>query len=149
VTGLATAGVGREQIIGRWPGVGEAIVAAGFLAVHAFPMRWRGTSLGGLNLFTVEAVTLSAESAALAQNFADFATLAILQPDTVAESVLVERMTAALDARVVIEQAKGVLAYTHGLDMDAAYDELVRVARSRRTTLGIAASQVVHEAQAR
>ncbi|WP_051640355.1 GAF and ANTAR domain-containing protein [Cellulomonas sp. URHE0023] len=148
-TGQATHGIGRDDILGRWPDVGQAILDAGFLAVHAFPMVWRGRALGGLNLFSVEAAELSATSAALAQNFADYATLAILQPEVVAEEVLAERMSAALDGRVVIEQAKGVLAFQQGLDMGSAYEELVRLSRTRRATLAQVASDVLRAAQTR
>jgi transcriptional regulator with GAF, ATPase, and Fis domain len=148
-TGRATQGVGAEEIVARWSHVGEAIVKAGFLAVHAFPMRWRGKTLGGLNLFSVRAEHLDATSAALAQNFADFATLAVLQPAALADDVLAGRMAAALEGRVIIEQAKGVIAYTKGLDMSEAYDELVQQARAQSTTLGQAAAAVVREAQSR
>jgi GAF domain-containing protein len=148
-TGRATHGIGREDILSRWPDVGRAILDAGFLAVHAFPMVWRGKALGGLNLFSVGADELSADSAALGQYFADFATLAILQPEAVADQVLEERMTVALEGRVVIEQAKGVIAQLQGLDMAESYEELVRRARSNRWTLVQAASDVIRQAHAR
>ena len=148
-TGRSTQGIGRDEILARWPEVGEAILDAGFLAVHAFPMVWRGRALGGLNLFSVGADELDAASSALAQNFADFATLAILQPEVVADEVLEERMAAALEGRVVIEQAKGVIAHLEGLDMAASYEELVRLARSNRSTLVQAATEVIRGAQSR
>ena len=148
-TGRATRGVGRAEIVSSWGDVGEAIVAAGFLAVHAFPMHWRGKALGGLNLFSAHAESLDATSTELAQNFADFATLAVLQPDSLSDEVLAERMASALDGRVTIEQAKGVLAYRLGLDMASAYDELSRIAQERRSTLGQAAADIVREARTR
>jgi GAF domain-containing protein len=148
-TGRATQGVGEAEIVARWADVGEAIVKAGFQAVHAFPMRWRGRALGGLNLFSVRPDDLDPTSAALAQNFADFATLAVLQPEALADDVLAGRMNAALEGRVIIEQAKGVIAYTKGLDMSDAYDDLVQLARAQSSTLGQAAAAVVREAQSR
>jgi hypothetical protein len=148
-TGRAARGVGKDDLVARWADVGEAIVDAGFLAVHAFPMRWRGQALGALNLFSVDADPLDAAASALAQNFADFATLAVLQPEVLADDVLADRMVAALEGRVIIEQAKGVIAYVRGVDMSAAYDELVGRARAQGWTLGQAAHEVVREAQAR
>ena len=148
-TGRATQGIGRDEILARWPDVGRAIVDAGFLAVHAFPMIWRGRALGGLNLFSTGADELGVASAVLAQNFADFATLAILQPEAVADEVVEERMSAALEGRVVIEQAKGVIAHLQGLDMAASYDELVNLARANRWTLVQASAEVIRGAHAR
>ena len=148
-SGEPTDGVGGAQIVERWPEVGQAIVDAGFHAVHAFPMRWRGAALGGLNLFSTSAGALDEGSRALAQNFADFATLAIVQPDALAYGDLVQKVTDALEGRILVEQAKGVLAYTRGLNMAAAYDELVARASSRHATLGVVAAEVLREAQRR
>src|SRR4051794_41891838 len=46
-TGEPVSANGEAEITGRWPDVGAAIVAAGFLGVHAFPMTWRGAGGGG------------------------------------------------------------------------------------------------------
>lgn len=148
-TGEPTAAVGRVQIVERWPDVGQEIVDAGFGSVHAFPMRWRGHAIGGLNLFAVAEEELSEASGVLAQSFADFATLAIVQPAALADEDLTERITAALEGRVVVEQAKGVLAFQLGLDMAAAYDELLARSASNGTTLAQVAHNVVRAAQAR
>ena len=48
----------------------------------------------------------------------------------------------ALDSRVTIEQAKGVLAERFGLDPDAAFDVLRRAARSNRVALHDLAASV-------
>lgn len=148
-TGEPTRAVGRVQIVERWPHVGQEIVDAGFGSVHVFPMHWRGHAIGGLNLFAVAEEELSAASGVLAQSFADFATLAIVQPVALADDDLTERITAALEGRVVIEQAKGVLAFQLGLDMAAAYDELLSRTAANGTTLAQVAENVVRAAQAR
>jgi hypothetical protein len=112
-------------------------------------MHWRGHAIGGLNLFAVAEEGLSAASSVLAQSFADFATLAIVQPVSLGDDDLAERITAALEGRVVVEQAKGVLAHQLGLDMSAAYDELVARSASNGSTLAQLAQDVIRSAQAR
>lgn len=148
-TGEPTSAVGAPQIVARWADVGQEIVAAGFGSVHAFPMHWRGHAIGCLNLFSAAAVELSDASTVLAQSFADFATLAIVQPAALADDDLTERITAALEGRVVVEQAKGVLAHQLGLDMAAAYDELIARTAANGSTLAQVAHTVVRAAQAR
>jgi len=148
-TGEPSCTVGRPQIVARWSDVGQEIVDAGFGSVHAFPMHWRGRAIGGLNLFAVAETELSAASTVLAQSFADFATLAIVQPASLGDDDLAERITAALEGRVVVEQAKGVLAYQLGLDMAGAYDELVTRSTANGSTLAQVAQNVVRSAQAR
>ncbi|WP_051274875.1 ANTAR domain-containing protein [Cellulomonas sp. URHD0024] len=148
-SGHPTAAVGEAQLLAAWPEVGRAIVDAGFLAVHAFPMRWQGVTLGGLNLFSTHPDGLDGPSCVLAQSFADFATLAVIQPEALADDDLAHRVSEALAGRVVVEQAKGVLAYDLGLDMEAAYAELVERAVARRSTLGRVAAEVLGEAQRR
>jgi transcriptional regulator with GAF, ATPase, and Fis domain len=148
-TGERTSAVGGEAIEARWDGIGTEIVQAGFHAVHAFPMHWRGHAIGGLNLFSVAANELSPQSAVLAQSFADFATLAIVQPMVLGDEDLAQRVTEALEGRVVVEQAKGVLAHQLGLEMADAYDELVARASLDGHSLARVAQNVVRAAQER
>ncbi|KQY43861.1 ANTAR domain-containing protein [Cellulomonas sp. Root137] len=148
-TGAPASAVGGEAIVARWGDVGTEIVEAGFQAVHAFPMHWRGHAIGGLNLFSVTAAELSEPSFVLAQSFADFATLAIVQPAALGDEDLAQRVTEALEGRVVVEQAKGVLAFQLGLDMADAYDELVARSSVNGSTLAQVAQNVVRAAQER
>ena len=141
--------VGADDIITRWPDVGTVIVESGFQAVHALPMTWHGRVLGGLNVFSAEAVPLEGASLQLAQNFADVASIALAQPGMLEDDELDARISAALEGRVVIEQAKGVLAHTLGVDMAAAYDELLRRTLDTRSTLSTTAREVIREAHGR
>jgi ANTAR domain len=52
----------------------------------------------------------------------------------------------ALDSRIVIEQAKGILAERHDLSPEDAFDRLRRAARSRRVKLSELAAEVVSSA---
>jgi transcriptional regulator with GAF, ATPase, and Fis domain len=148
-TGEQVMVVGVAEIADRWPDVGPVIGGAGFAAVHAFPMTWHGTTLGGLNVFSAQAVPLAEESSRLAQNFADVATLALAQPGVLEEDTLDERIRAALAGRVVIEQAKGVLAQSLGLDPADAYDHLLRLVIDTGSTLSATAREVIRTAHER
>jgi ANTAR domain-containing protein len=53
------------------------------------------------------------------------------------------QLQVALDSRVVIEQAKGVLAERHGITPEEAFDRLRREARSRRMKLRDLAGGIV------
>lgn len=61
---------------------------------------------------------------------ADIATIAILQQRAIHEAHrTVEQLRVALTSRVLIEQAKGVLAERSGLAMDEAFERLRAYAR--------------------
>jgi len=53
------------------------------------------------------------------------------------------QLQAALDSRVVIEQAKGILAERHSIDPEAAFEQMRREARSRRMRLHTLAAGIV------
>ena len=88
-------------------------------------MRLRGTVIGALNLFHIEPGEMRQADLDAAQAFADVATIAILQHRAALEAqVLNEQLNHALNSRVVIEQAKGMVAEREGLDMEQAFARL-------------------------
>jgi len=138
-----------SELIARWTKVGEAIVVAGFHAVHAVPLRWHGQLIGAMNAFHTDPGTATEDSLQLTQAFADIATVVIIQPAAVTSVELGERVRLALAGRTVVEQAKGVLAETTGADMATAYQLLVRRAGQDHSTLTEAAIRIIQEAQHR
>ena len=148
-TGEVVVAVGSDAIVARWPDVGSTIVDSGFQAVHAFPMSWHGTPLGGLNVFSEHPVDLDEPARRLAQNFADLATLTLAQPGLLEDDELADRINAALAGRVLIEQAKGVLAQTLGVGMAEAYDRLLRRVLDTGSTLSATAREVIRESHER
>jgi GAF domain-containing protein len=129
---------------GRWPLFAPAADRAGFRAVVAVPMRLRTETVGGLNLFYGSPQTMPAPDERLAQAFADVATIGILQQRATHRSlVLAEQLQTALNSRVAIEQAKGMLSERHGLELDAAYERLRRYARNGNHKLTDVAMGVV------
>lgn len=120
----------------RWTEFGEAALAAGFRAVTAVPMRLRGQVLGALDLFSTETVDLTDEDLTVAQAMADLATIAILQDRaTIDDRTLISQLRTALDTRVVIEQAKGIVAHEADLTMDEAFGRIRNHARSNNERL--------------
>lgn len=129
----------------RWPEFHASASEQGFAAVHAFPLRLRGNVLGALNLFYSAPRGLSAEDSSVAQGLADVATIGILQERAVRENAIArQQLQNALDSRVIIEQAKGVLAQVHTIDMDAAFTMLRSHARNSRLALREVAQGVVN-----
>lgn len=129
----------------EWPAFRAAAREQGFLSVHATPMRLRGEIIGTMNLFGTSVGRLTPRDVAVAQALADVATIGILHERIAAQSqVVTEQLQRALDSRVYIEQAKGVLSHSGGLSMDAAFVVLRAHARSNNLTLRVVAEGVAN-----
>jgi GAF domain-containing protein len=129
----------------RWPQFVPTALAADFRSVHAVPMRLRDSVLGALGLFGAEPGALNAADLRLAQGMADVASIALVQDRAAADQQAVnEQLQLALTSRVVLEQAKGVLAKTADLDMATAFAVLRRYARDHNLRLSELAHAVVH-----
>lgn len=114
----------------RWPLFAPTARAAGFRSVQALPMRCHSQVIGALNVFHTDPVPLGDDGLIAARAMADVATIAIIQERAGREArVLAEQLQSALNSRVTIEQAKGVLAEGHHLTMDDAFKALRRYAR--------------------
>jgi GAF domain-containing protein len=128
----------------RWPTFVPEALAAGFRSVTAVPLRLRDDVIGGLNMFSASPRALSEADLRLSQALADAATIGILQQRAVHRtSVLAEQLQLALNSRVSIEQAKGVIAERHGVTMEVAFEALRRHARDHNLKLNDVASGVV------
>ena len=129
-----------SEMVERWGSIGTAILDAGYGAVHAYPMHWRGRPIGGLNIFVDGDTGPDVE---LGQMFADLVTLAVLHANDISADQLVARIHEAVSSRAIIEQAKGVLAHRLQADMDAAFGELLAESRRNGQSLTAAAQEVV------
>ena len=120
----------------RWPAFAPEAVARGYGSVYALPMRLRAQVIGSLNLLREERSELDAGDLVAAQALADVATIAILQQRAASEQrILAEQLQYALDSRITIEQAKGVIAEHTSLDMDEAFSALRQYARNHNERL--------------
>jgi GAF domain-containing protein len=128
----------------RWPRFAPEALAAGFRSVHALPMRLRGSVIGALNLFREGSGQLEPADVEIAQAFADVATIAILQHRAQLEAQTInEQLTHALNSRVVIEQAKGMVAERLDLDMERSFRALRNHARNHNLRLADVAESVI------
>lgn len=136
-----------ERTARRWPRFTPLAAAAGFRSAHAVPLRLRDKTIGALNMFHIGDDRMSDADAAAAQALADVATIAILQHRAVRDArVLNERLREALNTRVVMEQAKGVVAERAGIDMQEAFGRLRRHARNHNLLLADLAQQISSKA---
>jgi GAF domain-containing protein len=135
-TGQAVSAPDLEAQSATWPSFAEAALMTGYRAVHAVPMRLRQQVIGGLNLFGAEVGALTEPARRLAQALADMATITILQERALRESEEVAaQLQVALVSRVVLEQAKGVLAERGDMNMDDAFQVLRKYARDHNQRL--------------
>ena len=133
----------------RWPSFGAVALGAGFQSAHALPMRLRGSVIGALNLFGRNGADLSESNLVAGQALAAVATIAILQQRVVSEvRVINDQLNTALTSRVVIEQAKGVLAERAGLTMQAAFEGMRWYARDNNLRLADVAARVIDKSLA-
>jgi GAF domain-containing protein len=131
----------------RWPTFVAAVTERGdFRSVHALPLRLRGRAIGALNLFGNTPGPLPELDLTLGQALADVATIGILQERAIRRSeVLNEQLQSALNNRVIIEQAKGVLAQYGGLTPADAFEGLRRFARTRNLKISDVARRIVEK----
>ncbi len=128
----------------RWPRFARVAVRQGFYAADAIPMRLRTQVIGVVNMFRSSTGSLTDDDVAAAQALADIATIAILQHRASLDTqVGNQQLSEALASRIVIEQAKGMIAERHGLPVDAAFAALRHHARSHNQRLAEVARSVV------
>lgn len=143
-SGSPISAIDLQTETSRWPRFAPVAVAAGFRSAHAFPLRLRGQVLGALNLFRVEGTDLPPADIATAQAFADVATIALLQDRVVDDAQRIAgQLQEALNSRVTLEQAKGIVSGRSGCDMDAAFAALRQHARNTGQRLTSVAQDVI------
>jgi len=144
-TGEAVSVPDLADVGGRWPVFVAAVAERGvYRSVHALPLRLRGETIGTMNLFHGQSGILPAADLVLGQALADVATIGILSERAIrSREVVAEQLQTALNHRMIIEQAKGVLAHQGNLTMVAAFDRLRRYARNHNARLSEVARKVV------
>jgi transcriptional regulator with GAF, ATPase, and Fis domain len=143
-TGVPVAVADLSTVAARWPRFVTEARQIGFASVHALPMRLRTDVIGTLNLFGDLPGALDAGILRLGQALADVATIGILQARTIRHhETLAEQLQTALNSRIIIEQAKGVIAERHNMDMDRSFGLLRDTARTSNRRLSELARAVV------
>jgi len=143
-TGAVVAVPDIEADADRWDDFGRVAVEQGFRAVVALPLRLRDRVIGTLNLFRDVVGDLNPRDVRAAQALADVATIGVLHERTYRETTVVQQqLQHALDSRVVIEQAKGVLSEVKRISTDDAFAVMRRWSRDHNRSLSQVAREVV------
>lgn len=128
----------------RWPKFAPAALDRGLAAVLGIPMHLEGATIGALNVYDDQPRAWSDAAVTAAQVLADMATAYIAMVGKLRSAEqLADQLQHALDSRVVIEQAKGVLATTHDIDVSEAFERLRRHSRNNNRRLHDVATEVV------
>jgi GAF domain-containing protein len=128
----------------RWPAFSARARIESVRSVYAIPLRSRGQTIGGLNLFRSQPGPLPSVELGIAGSLATAATIGIQHTRDQADSVArTAQLQGALNSRVIIEQAKGVLAERHQLPLRESFERLRRHARSNNLLLADVAREVV------
>lgn len=144
-TGKAVTRADLAEMRASWPLFTARLEQAGFASAQAVPMRLRDDVIGALNVFRVTPGVLAPADMKLARALADVATVGLLQERTIrARDRLAEQLQGALHSRVLIEQAKGVLAERSGLEVDQAFVAMRTHARHQGIPLRTVADDVIH-----
>lgn len=128
----------------RRPAFDRSAHAAGYRFAHAVPMRRGADVIGVLNLFRRDSATLSPQGKLLARALADMATVGLLNWRAVGvHRTVAAQIQQAFTTRLIIEQAKGLLAGRLRVSPDQAFHRLRRHARNNNRNLAELAQAVV------
>ena len=134
-----------DSATARWPQFATAAAEVGFVGVHVIPMRLRDQIIGTLNLFRSASDGLNPAVAVAGRALVDVATIGILQERAIhQQEVIAGQLQVALNSRVIIEQAKGILAERLRTTPDEAFLILRRYARDHNRPLTELAGDVIN-----
>ena len=129
----------------RWPAFAPHASDAGFQIMCAVPLRIRSDVIGALNLFRGTDELFTVAEIELAQAMAEMAAIGLIQEKALKErTLLAEQLQAALNSRVIIEQAKGMIAEYLAMTVDDAFVLLRNYAREHNSKLSAVASDVIN-----
>ena len=128
----------------RWPVFAPRASGAGFQMMCAVPLRVRTDVIGALNLFRGNDEPFTGAEMEIAQAMAEMAAIGLIQERARRErNVLAAQLQAALNSRVIIEQAKGMIAEYLEMSVDNAFAVLRNYARHHNRKLSEVAGDVV------
>jgi hypothetical protein len=142
--GRVTVSARPEEAEQRWPQFAYHAREAGFESLAGVPMRLRLDRIGALNVFSRHAGGLSFEDQQIAQAMADVATIGVLQARAIHDGqVTTAQLQMALESRVAIEQAKGIIAEHMAISLDDAFALVRNHSRSQNDKLTETARRVI------
>jgi GAF domain-containing protein len=143
-TGQAVSVADIAEVGEQWAAFRDTALEQGYRSMQATPLRLRGRTVGGMNLFRSSVGAFDERDAAALQTLTDVAAIGIMQQNRLEESNRVaEQLQSALDSRILIEQAKGVVAHAASVDVDEAFRMLRAYARGHSVGLRVVAAAVI------
>ena len=128
----------------RWPGYRQVAGQVGMRAVVGVPMRLADRVVGALNMYHANVREWTDDDLVAARVLANMATAYLINASSLSKQAqLAQQLQQALDTRVVIEQAKGVLAEAHRISMEDAFERMRRHARNHNVKVHLVARAVV------
>lgn len=128
----------------RWPAYAPFVLDAGFNSIAGVPLPFQGRNIGAMNLYGNTTRAWTTDEFAAGRLIAELGGAYLINTHLLGESqTLVKQLQQALDSRVLIEQAKGVMAGRYGTTPDAAFGMLRSYARTHRMKIHEVAQQVV------
>lgn len=129
----------------RWPAFAEEADAVGMRAVAAVPLHTEGGTVGAIDLYCDQPHEWTTTELGSAQVLADLASAYVVSADQIAaHRSTVVQLQRALDSRIIVEQAKGVLANAYEMSPEQAFQLVRSHARAHRATLKEVADAVVN-----
>jgi GAF domain-containing protein len=133
-----------DDALERWPRFAPHAREVGIESVSALPMRLRSEVIGALNILSTSPEPLSAGDQQVAQALADIATIGILQERALNDArVVTSQLEAALESRILIEQAKGIVTERNQVDIDTAFELLRGYSRTHNHLLRQTAQEII------
>lgn len=128
-----------------WPRWSAEAKARGVRAVLGVPLRVRDEALGAMNIYSTEPREWSDSDVRSAQVLSDMAASYVANASALDESRrTTEQLREALESRVIIEQAKGMLATELQISIDKAFVVLRDHARRNSASMRSVAHAVVN-----
>jgi GAF domain-containing protein len=139
---LAVGDIGHE--IEHWPAYAAHAQTVGIVAIAGIPMRLDGSTIGAVNLYDGSPRTWIEEDLRVAQVLSDIATSYVINASRLDhQRRTAEQLQRALDSRIIIEQAKGIISAHREVSIDEAFKLLRKHANDHHASLHATADAVV------
>lgn len=140
------AASGLDAVRAQWPGLAGAMSFSGYQSLLACPLRWNLEPMGAALVFGRDDKEFSDADRRTLQAFADLSMVVVMHSDGASVRTAAGRIDEALASRVLVEQAKGVIAQQRGVAMADAYGMLQTIAVDDGVSLSDAAARIVRQA---
>jgi GAF domain-containing protein len=129
----------------KWPEYTKVAAEVGIRSVAGVPMQLGESRVGALNLYSQNPSAWPQEGISVAQILADIATACLVNASCYSQQrQLATQLQAALDLRVVIEQAMGITAQDRGISVDEPFVLMRHQARSTDQSIRSVSQRIVN-----